>query len=246
MASSIHHWITRGEPLPWFFEHEALVEYGIARFVNEEHVVKIEEPLALVGILRYFDSISCTIGQNMRSHLQTNQGLWFEEAVLLTVTMLLDKPATTLLDKPAKLSEIFKFHGEIPEWADCSAQIVTPQPDAGPLPFSIAHPFDPSSIVAYSAKDPEDVTHWLKNGQEGWCIPGNKMGPDLIARLKLDDGRKLVLLIQVKCHTAGNNETVSAKVTAKAIKSLVPSKFFASLVRCWLISSYIFIDFHCL
>ena len=238
MASSIHHFITHGEPLPWFFEHEALVQYGIAHFVNEEHVVKIEEPLALVSILHYFNSISCTIGQNMRLHLQTNQGLWFEGAVLLMVTML--------LDKPAKLSKIFKFHGEIPEWADCSAQIVTPQPNAGPLPFSIAHPFDPSSIVAYSAKDPEDVMHWLKNGQEGWCIPGNKMGPDLIAHLKLDDRSKLVLLIQVKCHTAGNNETVSAKVTAKAIKSLVPSKFFASLVRCWLISSYIFIDFHCL
>jgi len=205
----------------WFSDHEALVQYGIARFVDENQLVKIEEPLALVGILHYFDSMKHTIKQNIRSHLQVDKGLWFEEAVLLAVT--------TLLENPAKLSEIFEFHGQIPEWAHCSARIVTPHPD-GTLPFSIDLPFDPSSIVAYSAKGPEDVTRWLEKGQEGWCIPDMSMGPDLIARLELDNGKRLVLFIQAKCRTTGNIETISAAVTADAIESLIPSKFFASSV----------------
>jgi hypothetical protein len=239
VASSIHSFITRGEPLSWWFDRAALVQYGIAHFVHTGKEIKIEEPLALVGILQYFDSTSRTIEENIRTNFQLDRGLWFEEAVLLTVTRL--------LTKPAKLSNIFEFHGKIPKWAHFSARIVTQHAYDGPLPFSIDHPFDPTSIVAYSAKDPEDVEHWLKNGEEGWCIPCKAMGPDLIARLELDNGRKLVLFIQAKCHSTGNIETVSAAVTAKAIRQLIPRNFFSpSLVCCWLVSSYIFIDFHCL
>jgi len=144
---------------------------------------------------------------------------------------------TRLLETPAKLSEIFEFHGNIPDWAHCSARIITLHPDAPPLSFSIDNPFDPSSIVAYSAKDPEDVTNWLKYSQEGWCIPSRMMGPDLLARLALDDGRKLLLCIQAKCRSSGSIETVEAEVTAAAIDLLIPRKFFKSLVCCWLISS---------
>ena len=121
-----------------------------------------------------------------------------------------------------------------------------PHPDAGSLPFSIGNPFDPSLIVAYNAKDPEDVAHWLENGVEGWCIPDERMGPDLIACLELEGGKKLVLFVQCKVHTTRNKTTVRPEVMADAIQSVTPSNFFASLVHCWLISSYKFIDFHCL
>jgi len=65
VAVSIRQFITCGQPLMWPSQHEALVQYGIARFVDESGVVKIEEPLALVGILRYFDSMSHTIEQSL-------------------------------------------------------------------------------------------------------------------------------------------------------------------------------------
>ena len=75
VASSIHQFVTCGEPLEWYSEHEALVEYGVARFVDKDQKVKIEEPLALVGILRFFDHVSHTMGGHIASHFQVNQGL---------------------------------------------------------------------------------------------------------------------------------------------------------------------------
>ena len=241
LAGSIYSLITRGEPLSWSAEpkHQRLVQYGVARFTDiNKGAIRVEEPLALTGILRHLEEKPYTIERDMKTHFQVNRGLWFEEAVLLTVTRMLEKPAT--------LNNIFEFHGTIPEWAHSSVRIVTRLPHADPSPFSISAPFDPTSIVACSAKDPEAVAHWLREGQGTWCIPAMGMGPDLIARLELEDGKQLVLFIQAKCHTSGNIETTTAKVTAKAIKSVTPSSFFSSLVRCRLVSPYIFIDFLCL
>ena len=241
LAGSIYSLITRGEPLSWSAEpeHQGLVQYGVARFTDiNEGAIRVEEPLALTGILRHLEDMSYTIERDIKAHFQVNRGLWFEEAVLLTVTRM--------LEKPAKLSSIFEFHDTIPEWAHSSARIVTRLPHDDPSPFSISAPFDPTSIVACSAKDPEAVAHWLREGQGAWCIPAVGMGPDLIAHLELEGGKQLVLFIQAKCHSSGNNETTSAKVTAKAIKSVTPSKIFPSLVRCWVISPYKFIDFLCL
>ena len=56
------------------------------------------------------------------------------------------------------------------------------------------------------------------------------MGPDLMARLRLSDGRLLLLVIQAKCRSTGNIDTVNADVTASAIWSLIPGAFFCSLV----------------
>ena len=241
LAGSIYSLITRGVPLSWSAdpEHECLVQYGVARFIDtNEGDIRVEEPLALIGILRHLEEMSHTIERDIKAHFQVNRGLWFEEAVLLTVTRLLEKSAT--------LSNVFEFHGDTPEWAHSSVRIVTRPPHADTSPFSISAPFDPTSIVACSAKDPEAVAHWLREGQGAWCIPAVGMGPDLIAHLELEGGKQLVLFIQAKCRSSGNSETTTADVTVKAIKSLIPEFFFSSLVRCRLISSYIFIDFLCL
>jgi len=230
LTGSIYSLITRGVPLAWSAEprHAVLVEYGVARFTDTNggvDPVRVEEPLALIGILRHLEQLSHTLEWDIKSHFQVNAGFWFEEAVLLTVTRL--------LETPAKLSNIFHFHGPTPEWADNSVKIVTRPPHADPSPFSIDYPFDPTSIVACNAKNPEAVADWLREGEGAWCIPGTSMGPDLIARLELDGvdgGKQLVLCIQAKCHTVGNIETTTAKVTAKAVKSLNPQTYFASLV----------------
>lgn len=234
LAASIQNFITRGEAPTFWIEHATLVQSGIAYFVDSTgRQIKIEEPLALIGIQRHFNSISRSIDETVRLHLNpSSQGLAFEEAVLLAVTRLL----------PDKLSHIFEFHGETPQWADCSAHIVTSNPpDGRPLAFSIDDPFDPASIVAFSAKCPEDVVRWLLFGKEGWCIPCREMGPDLMTRLRLDNGRTLLLVIQAKCI-----DTIRAEVTADAIESLTPKNFFKSIVRCQLICPCIFIHFYSL
>jgi hypothetical protein len=57
------------------------------------------------------------------------------------------------------------------------------------------------------------------------------MGPDLMTRVQLSNGRILTLFIQAKCRSEGNIDTVNTSVSAAAIQSLIPSRFFHSLVR---------------
>lgn len=58
----------------WYQEWQSLVEYGPARFIKDDQVA-VEEPLALVSIMRYFESQDCTFGGNIRQRLQENKGL---------------------------------------------------------------------------------------------------------------------------------------------------------------------------
>ena len=65
------------------------------------------------------------------------------------------------------------------------------------------------------------------SSEAAWCIPGNLMGPYLMARSQLSNGRTLLLAVQAKCHISGNLNTVSSHVFASAIQSLVPKQFFS-------------------
>jgi hypothetical protein len=97
----IHAFVTRGEPLSG---QEPLVEYGIARFVltSSRPRVTVEEPLALASIIRYFESNSHTLDDNVRRRLQDNNGTTFEEAVHLAMARL--------LQNPRELSSILRIH----------------------------------------------------------------------------------------------------------------------------------------
>lgn len=210
----------------WFLERESLVEYGLARFIGNE--VTVEEPLALVSIVRYFESRHLTLSGNIRRRLQDDKGTAFEELVLLAVTKL--------LRDGQRLKDVFQFHHQTPSWARCTARIVTRTSSGDFEGFDIVDdkPLLPSHGVAFYAKGPDDVKRWLESGQAGWCVPGTLMGPDLMAWLRLSNGKALLLVIQAKCYFTGNKDTVSAEVTAKAIQSLIPRNFFASLVCRWL------------
>jgi hypothetical protein len=215
----------------WYSEQATLVEYGIARFTgnpsgspNQESAkITIEEPLALISVMRYFELNFHTLESNIRRRLQDDKGTALEEAVLLVITKLLQ-------DK-RKLSSIFEFYGQSPSWARCTAKIVTRNSSGNYEAFSIDKPINPRSIIAFSANSPEDVTNWLNEGEAGWCIPSRLMGPDLMARLKLSNGKILLLVVQAKCRTTGNIDTVKPEVTVDAIKSLTPERYFGSLVR---------------
>jgi len=225
LAYSIYSFIMRGDPPMWWSEQESLVEYGVARFVHEgeKSRVAVEEPLALISIMRYFERNSRTLEGHVRRCLQDAQGMALEEAVLLALTRLLQNQRS--------LSSIFNFYGESPSWASQSAQIVARNSSSNFEAFAIDGPRAIASRFAFTAKDPEDVQCWLESGQAAWCIPGFKMGPDVMARLRLDDGALLLLVIQAKCRTTGNTNSMYPGVSADAIRSLIPHRFYHSLVR---------------
>ena len=225
LAYTIYSFTTRGITPMWWDEQQPLVEYGLARFVhagNEKAKVTIEEPLALISVMRYFESNSRSIGSHIRRRLQDDQGIALEEAVLWAMT--------NLLQGQRDLAEIFEFYHQSPSWADCTAQIVARSSSGDYEAFAFDKPVNPCSIFAFHAEGAGDVKRWLESGESCWCIPGTLMGPDLMTRLRLSDGRLLLLVIQAKCRSAGNIDTVSADVSASAIRSLIPGEFFHSSV----------------
>jgi hypothetical protein len=209
----------------WYSERRELVEHGFARFISEgSDDAIVEEPIALMSILRHFEKEGYTIDNDVRARMQYAKGQAFEEAVLLS--------CTKLFRQGARLDQVFRFHGKTPEWACQEASIVTRLNGETLEMFDIPNenPVVPSAGIAYFAQDPKDVENWIKSMKTGWCLPGQNMGPDLMAWLRLHDGRLLLVLFQAKCYLTGNRHTISADVTANAIRSLTPGHYFSTLV----------------
>ncbi|KAF8238002.1 hypothetical protein L208DRAFT_416279 [Tricholoma matsutake] len=207
----------------WYAERQDLIKFGLARFMGEGPDIIVEEPLALMSVLRYFETEGLTPDKFIRDRMQVNKGVAFEEAVLLA--------CTRLFRQGARLDQVFRFHGETPPWARQSASIVTRGNGDTLQDFDIPNgdPVVPSNGIAFIADDPEDVKKWIKSMHTGWCLPGQNAGPDLMAWLRLSDGRLLLLLFQAKCYLTGNLDTIAAAVLAKAIRSLIPNEIFSCL-----------------
>ncbi|KIL55863.1 hypothetical protein M378DRAFT_173230 [Amanita muscaria Koide BX008] len=221
LSTRIYTYMIRGEYPMWCNEMQDLVEYGVARFKGQGDEVIVEEPMALVGIARYFDKEGFTIDGDIRARMQAAKGVAFEEAVLLS--------CTRLFRVGARLSDVFRFHGVVPDWADQKGWIVSWKGQGLEVADIVnGSPIVPSVGVAYYAKNPDDVENWINCKSSVWCVPGTLMGPDLMAWLRLEDGRLIHLLIQAKCYPEGNKNTFVPKVTAEAIRSL---KFYDSLHR---------------
>ena len=144
----------------WWNEQQPLVEYGLARFVhvgNDKTKVTIEEPLALISVMRFFESNSRSLGSHIRRRLQDDQGIALEEAVLLAMT--------NLLQGQRKLAEIFDFHNQPPSWADRTAQIVARNSSGDHEAFPFDKPINPCSLFAFHAEGPGDVKSWLESGE---------------------------------------------------------------------------------
>jgi hypothetical protein len=207
----------------WYYEYRSLVEYGLAQFIGpgETH---IKEPLSLVSIMRYFESKDLTIDGTIRSRFQADQGGAFEDIVLLAITRALQGGKA--------LKDVFQFYGSPPSWAETPARIVAQTASGCFKSFDMVtgQPVIPSTGIAISAPSLQDIKNWVYDGGAGWCIPGNGMGPDLMTWLQLKDENYLLLVIQAKCHLFGSSENITAKATDAAIQSVIPHRFFASLV----------------
>ncbi|KIL64829.1 hypothetical protein M378DRAFT_1040593 [Amanita muscaria Koide BX008] len=222
LSTSLYTYITRGKYPRWYTNKQDLVEYGVARFVGQEEEVIVEEPMALVGILRYFEEEGVMIDGDIRARMQAAQGFAFEEAVLLSCTRLFQVGTC--------LSDVFLFHGHVPDWAYQKGQIVSRKGQELVVSDIVnGNPAIPSAGITHFARNPDDVKNWITSKSPVWCVPGTLMGPDLMAWLRLDDGKLILLLIQAKCYLAGNKDTLVPTVTGKAIRSLSPRNFYSTL-----------------
>ncbi|CAG8615906.1 3695_t:CDS:2, partial [Acaulospora colombiana] len=228
LAKSIYDLLTRGVYPLWFPDHKSLVEYGLGRFPTED-AVEIIEPLAIISLIRHFESKGKTLTGNILANLQVNKGTAFEEVILWAMTRL--------LQNRIKLKDILEFKGPVPEWAHCTAQIISGSPN-GFVDFDIINeqPVSPGTGTAFYGDGVEWVKFWLEEGEAGWCLPDRYMGPDLMARVRLSNGEIMLLVIQVKCRRSGNVKTLAGDVTGDAIQSLIPHRWYCSTV-CKTLSS---------
>ena len=72
VATFIHSF-TNAKPFGWLKDHDALVEYGIAHFVDEGDEVKIEEPLALTALVHFFEDTNYNLLGNVHKKALTGQ-----------------------------------------------------------------------------------------------------------------------------------------------------------------------------
>ncbi|PVF91052.1 hypothetical protein CPB86DRAFT_855689 [Serendipita vermifera] len=204
----------------WYYEKQTLVEYGLAQF-PEEGKVEIVEPLAIISIIHYFESKGTAITCNILQSLQDNKGTTFEEAVLWAMTRL--------LRGQYKLTDILEFKGPAPDWASCTAQIIARSSNQFVDFDIITQQLDwLGNSIAIHAITVDQVTSWLKTGEAGWCLPGPLMGPDLMAQVRLDNGKIILLVIQAKCHMAGNAQTTAAQVSTSEIELLISETWYHS------------------
>lgn len=126
---------------------------------------------------------------------------------------------------------ILEFQNPVPGWANYKAQIVARSSNEF-VDFDIIteQTDSPGTGIAINAQGVDKVKSWLERGEAGWCLPGDLMGPDLMAQVRLENGDIILLVIQAKCHMFGNIETTTGEVTADAILLLIPSTWFQSTV----------------
>jgi hypothetical protein len=165
-----------------------------------------------------------TLYKNIRRILESEdpsaKGVEFESLVLLSITRLFRSGKA--------LDEVFQFVGPTPDWARQKAQIVVRMEDGTLGAFDLAdgEPENPSGAAAFYAENPDDVRSWIESTSTGWCVPSRFMGPDLLTRIRLANGRLLLVAFQTKCHINGRLDSLKAACTAEAIQQLNPNNFF--------------------
>ncbi|KAG8818209.1 hypothetical protein FRC17_010903 [Serendipita sp. 399] len=223
LAMTIFYQIVRGEHLVLYRPRQHLVEYGLARLIAQD-ASQVDEPLALISIVRHFETHGYTLAGSIRRTLQYNKAVAFENIVLYGVTQFFQSWET--------LGSMFSFYDENCPLAGRKGRIVSRTRTGEFVGFNVVtdQPVTPSSGIATKASNIAEVTAWIENGTTGWCIPDMYMGPDLLAWIELEDGRPVLLAIQAKCYTSTGRH-LTGDVTNKAIQSLDPGHYYADLVR---------------
>jgi hypothetical protein len=154
-----------------------------------------------------------------------SRGSAFEELMVLYITKQ--------FRHPAPIEEIFEFHGTRPAWASHAARLVRRigKNDFEPVDLDTQRPVTPCTGVAYYASNVAGVIQWLTESTVGWCLPGDLFGPDLLAWMSLSSGEVVLLMVQDKSYLSSNKDSVAAKTTTAAVRSLTPGHWFKKAVR---------------
>ena len=215
------------------------VEYGIARFREDDLKGHIVEPLAFLSLVTWLEnSLHMDINTMIRSPLAYSslRGSAFEELIILHLFRS--------FCRPVPLDAIFEFHGTTPSWRAGLAQIVG-RVDGKYVPVRILSDdtwLNPKLAVVHYAENIKEVLDWLEvsgsPSAPAVLIPGNLSGPDIMAWVEIN-GRRVLLMGQMKSYLAGNVHSLDSETMVKAFQSLHPDHWFKSSVCFCLVIEFI-------
>jgi hypothetical protein len=226
--------LTRGEAPSFGHVTVKLVEYGLARLLDE-NTGQIIEPLAFISLLKWLQTDKFeNLSQNLRDRLAipASRGFAYEELVVLYLLRT--------FRYPVPLNVIFDFHGTTPWWKSACAQIVG-RLNGNHVPVDVLGeaPQNAGLGAVYFARSPEDIIKWLKcpDDTPSILIPTHLYGPDIMARFKVfvtshdrsPIAIEVIAMGQLKSCTVGNKESLDAPTIAAAINTLNPSHWFESM-----------------
>ena len=229
VANCVFTFTSRGRYPGRYQTVQDLVEYGLAVFKGDKEPGIIREPLPFYSIVSHLNKNKETLYSNILDQMLisedlTTKGGAFESLVMLSITRL--------FQSGRRLDEVFQFHGTTPEWAKQKARIVVRKDDGTLAAFNFMEgdPEVPSSGVACRAEHPNEIREWIESMHSGWCIPSRYMGPDLLTRMQLEDGRLLLIAAQPKAYIDPGRKSLPTRVTVEAIQQLSPTFWFAKSV----------------
>jgi hypothetical protein len=133
---------------------------------------------------------------------------------------------TKTFRQPTRLDAAFDFHGTMPSWASQSAQLVCRVDENEFQPVDL----DTATGITYYASNGAEVIKWLRDSNAGWCLPGNLFGPDLLVRLQLSSGERILLVAQHESYLSGNTDSLDAETATSAVTSLTYDHWFKNAV----------------
>ncbi|KAK6992717.1 hypothetical protein R3P38DRAFT_3081508 [Favolaschia claudopus] len=212
---------------------QEFVQWGFARFLPDTtpqnmSSARIDEPLVMLALAQWLSrpsfhrSIHDSLVEGINKH-DTDGYNGLERYLAYCISGLFSDESGTRF-----LKDIFSFKSDIhPDWASQRATLVSCwRPDATSDDWVEAK-VDWNARPGYhlsSKIDAQDTMDWLEGGSRApICFPDQLMGPDLLFRLRLDNGQKICVAIQ--CKHEGAQKLKSDKLR-KGMKSTDPKQYF--------------------
>lgn len=209
-----------------------LVQYGFARFredfnaSNHDHRASLDEPLALLASMNYFEKTCWSLDQDFTAALSNPyapaRGIAFEYFCVYQIALAFGSPRC--------LSDVFTFAAEVDrDLMESKAQLVMAKKVGKGFhsyPIDIISGHGPAYLFGYTCQSIDDTLSWLRSPHTAFCFPYKDVGPDAILLLQLSDGSLLRLVLQCKHHSGSS---LGAVKTTEAIASTDPSNFCSQM-----------------
>ncbi|KAJ7186481.1 hypothetical protein C8R46DRAFT_879948 [Mycena filopes] len=204
------------------------VEWGFARFCSDpsdptSRDTLMDEPIAMLALGQW---LNAGFGETVYHKFALDIGLHhatgensLENFIALCFTKIFNWGT-------GHLKDIFSFPKGDPTWADQTATLISLYKVDGELVEEafVGSASRPSHSIGTHARNFEGVLRWLKHEERApICFPPQKMGPDLLFILRLQDGRRIWVAVQVKFD---NTPLLKETALLGALRSVTPAAFF--------------------